>query len=112
MEHAQFIDRGQALANEEDSTPAMEVSDAALGKQASQPLSAGTATVRAPLGPPEAALRALADSVVHEDYSGTALAAPLMLALHEFVDSQGSNLRRQQTILLLSDVLAEPLRLP
>jgi tetratricopeptide (TPR) repeat protein len=64
---------------------------------------AGGATVRAPLGPPSAAALALESYEVHVDPTGTSLANALAYSLQEFSEHREPGVRRQRTILLLSD---------
>ncbi len=64
---------------------------------------AGDATVRAPLGTPAAAALALEGYRVHVDPTGTSLANALAYSMEEFFEQRELGVRRQRTILLLSD---------
>jgi tetratricopeptide (TPR) repeat protein len=64
---------------------------------------AGYAQVRAPLGPPAAAAVALAEYEVHVDPTGTSLANALASSMLELSEHAEPGVRRQRTIVLLSD---------
>jgi Mg-chelatase subunit ChlD/tetratricopeptide (TPR) repeat protein len=64
---------------------------------------AGRANLLAPLGTPSAALLALERYEVHVDPTGTSLALALAASVEEFIARAERGVRRQRTILLLSD---------
>ena len=64
---------------------------------------AAAGKVLAPLGTPEAALAALEAYEVHVDTSGTSLANGLVMAAQEFFENRDIGVRRQRSVVLLSD---------
>jgi len=61
------------------------------------------ARLLASFGTPDEALLALSNYEVHEDRTGTSLMSPLVLASETFFDNRDPEVRRQRSILLLSD---------
>lgn len=64
---------------------------------------AGESNLVAPLGTPEAALERLEEHPIRADRSGTSLASALRGALDAFFDGRDLDVRRQRTVILLSD---------